>query len=491
MKNKKYSLFVAVIVIVILVGVSCSSENYLPATSTPLPTNEISFAPSTFPTSTPVSTFTMMPSPTVVTPYPTASAVKANAVAFTSQADGKASLWVANLDGSGEKQLVDSFDDTRWNFHGYAALEWSPNGKWISYLSSEELWIVSPDGSVNKKILSFPDKSKGTVYMYQWSPDSSQIAYIQAGPDAGLEGNVPIIVGLLYLETGKTLELSSYNSPTPVTFSWSPDGRYLLLSKMSKSAFSIFDITTHEVIKEIGATGRCSAWHHGVSWSPNSKWFYDIQAGNGRFATTQICVAGLDGLHRQIDIDGTITSDPVWDKSGNFLYFVVANTDFSITPLPDYDLRLIRYDVRTQEEERLFSLGKEPYSWHVSISPNGSMLELDTYTNTGPVVNLWPPRQYIFMTLDIQSLSTRKFTVDFGLSELENFDSSPVWSPDNNNIIFYVNKPYSPNYSPNGYATYYSFGSFYALDTIIGKTTIVSGVHSVENAQFSPSFNLP
>lgn len=459
---------------------SCTPETSILPTQTSVPTQ----LPIAFPTQTAIPTLVIWPSPTVLPPtptaYPTASTVKANAVAFISPDEHlNYSLWIANIDGSGERKLVENLDDKRWNTHGYAALRWSPNGKWISYLSSEELWIVSPDGLVNKKVLSFPDKDKGTVYMYQWSPDSSQIAYVQAGLAAGLESNVPIVVGLLDLETGKTSELFSYKSPTPVTFLWAPNGRYLLLSVMGKNGFSIFDIAARKFVKEIESTASCSPWHHGVAWSPNSNWFYDIPSQNGRFATTQICVAGLDGLHRQIDINGTATSYPVWDKTGDFLYFVASNTNFSITPIPDYDLRLMRYDVKTQKLERILSLGKEPKRWSVSISPDGNTLMLQSESSQTKL-------DLIFV--DIQSLTIKKSNVDFGALPVEYPEIKTCgWSSDNKDIIFFFTKLYWINKTWGSV----HYGYFYALDIRTGKISVFSGIHRAESAQVSPITTIP
>jgi hypothetical protein len=455
-ENQMKIKFSSIILLLTFLLTACGAGTPALVTHTPVTTQP----PTDIPTQTAIPFPTIPPSPTAVPPYPTASVVKSNAVAFISYDEHyNTSLWVANVDGSGERRLVESLNDKKWDTYGYAALRWSPNGKWISYLSSEELWIVSSDGLINKKVLS-SDKDKGTVYMYQWSPDSSQIAYVQSGQSVGLVSDVPIVVGLLDLETGKTSELSSYKSPTPVTFSWAHNGRYLLLSKMDKNGFLIFDVNTRKFIKEIISTANCSLWHHGVLWSPNSNWFYDIPSQNGRFATTQICVAGLDGSHRQIDINGTATSSPVWDKTGNFLYYVAGNTNFSITPIPDYDIRLMRYNVRTQKQERLLSLGKEPQRWSISMSPDNEILELHTSDSGNP---------YSFAFLNIKSLSVTKFNLELKSPPDVFFRIYPAWTPDSKNIILYF------------------YRRFYSVNIQTGEATTISGIHSVNERQWAVS----
>jgi Tol biopolymer transport system component len=346
------------------------------------------------------------------------------------------------VDGSGEKKLTDI---AKKDSLGSVQMQWSPNGKWISYKADDGLWLISRDGSIKKKILSAEE-----LYIYTWSPDSLKIAYMARKEFA------PVAIAILNLETGKASELFSYTPFVTLTLLWSPDGRYLLYTDRGRGSFSIFDLTTHQVVTEISsAFNSCYIDHKGISWSPNSRWFFNIPSQNGRFATKQICVAGLDGSHRQVDINGTATSYPIWDKTGNFIYFAASNTNFSITPIPDYDLRLMRYDVRTQKLERLLSLGKEPKIWTVSISPNGRILEMDTTTSENQ-------QSYIF--LDLESLATTRYEVSETPGRYMIFNGITYWSPDSQYIIFLSQ----------------SNSCFYKFDVQIGKVTIISGKHSID-----------
>lgn len=471
MKLRNCILIFGLALIIGMTGISCSSNNvsYSPATLTPLPATEFSVTPFITPSVQPLPTVsfgipgTQYPTATL---YPTASVIRANSVAFVAQnwqLGGPSSLWIANIDGSGEKRIVESINELEnGSYVSFVAPTWSPNGRWIGYVSGGDLWIISPDGSTSSKLLFVTDKNKEMIYTYKWSPDSSQISYIQ-----GIIGDAPsIVVGLIDLTTGKSSRILSYQSPPPpITLSWSSDNRYLLLSKYD--GFFVVDVATRKVVKEIQGAGNCSVYHHGLVWSPNNKWFYHMQVGNGRFATTQICVAGVDGSHRQIDINGTATAYPVWDKTGNFLYFVAANTNFSITPIPDYDLRLMRYDVRTQKQERVLSLGKEPRRWSVSISPDGRTLELHTTDYVGN------PHPFVFM--DIESLSVKKFDVNLEFLNTVAFSTGTTWSSDNKNIILFARKMYTPN----GVGVQ-PYGAFYTLNVQTGETAIFSGNHNID-----------
>ena len=473
MKHRKHFFLIA-LTIIIIAGISCSVsqtlntsatpwETPVPTTYTLLPSTLTALRPSSTPTILLFPTFT--PYPTNV-PYPTAQAVSQNAVAFIANDwehydNGPGSLWVANIDGSGERKLVNNIDELQTNvYYRTTAVTWSPNGKWISYISDGDLWIISPDDSIIREILPITDKNNEMIYTYQWSPDSSRIAYAQ-----GVAENSPLItVGLIDIETGETSEISSYQaSPPPIALAWSPDGRYLLLNG---AGFSVFDVTIRKVTKEIGGGVNCYGYD-GLTWSPNSQWFYYLPRENGRFATSQICVAGLDGSNRQIDIGGTATSSPVWDKTGNYLYFSASNTDFNLATLPTYDLRLMRYDVRTQTLERILSLGTEPREWSISLSPDGRTLETHAAISDS---------QYSFIIIDLKSLSQTKYTVDYvdlKIHRTNEYFLETAWSPDSQNIILLAGDICTPNT-----VCIQHYGSFYTLNTKTGKIDLFSSKFS-------------
>jgi Tol biopolymer transport system component len=395
--------------------------------------------------------------------------VKSNAVAFIAKDwknHGPSSLLIAHIDGSGERKLVENIDDSQWRPYGNAALKWSPNGRWLSYRSADDLWIVSADGLINRKILSITDKNKGIIYTYKWSPDSSHIAYVQAS----LHDAPPVVVGLLDVATGITLELSSHQSPVTVTLSWSPDGRYLLLSK--EYSFLVFEIATLKFVNEIKTDSHCpSVWYDKLEWAPSGQWFYHTHHGNGRYAYNWTCVSGLDGSTRGIDIDGS-SSSPVWDTIRDSLYFVARKTNPDSIPNLDIDLRLMRFDVRTQKQDRLLSLSNQTFDYvgSVSVSPDGRTLETHWASSED---------KRSFVILDIPSGLTAKFTIDHKIPGSTPFYSGTYWSPDSQNIIFFAGANVTPD------------GSFYSLNIETGKTSIFSGSYNVEEWVVSPVITFP
>jgi Tol biopolymer transport system component len=442
-ENKRYFLLVGILAFISLVGVTCSiySENSPIAALTSV---SVTQPPTDVPTQTAIPTsIPLRPifptSPTAMPPYPTASVVKTNAVAFIAEN----ALWVANVDGSGERKLTDIQNNESWT--SSYLLKWSPDGKWISFISGNNLWVISPDGSTSRKVIEVSEAdNKNKIWSYSWSPEGSEIAYIQT-----IKGKP--IPRLLNLGTGDVSDLPI--STDQLSLSWSPDGRYILLN--TYTSLTIFEASTGKVLKEIKLD--CPVWRGGLTWSPNSEWAYHpAYAGSGEYSMG-VCVNGRDGSNSDAHINSS-SRLPVWDKTGNFLYFTARATNTS--SIMEANHRLLRYDVRTHETKQILSL--EPGIWSVSISPNGHVLEMDSTISEN---------RQLFIFLDLTSLSTTRFEIS-AIPDSARFDDITVWSADNQNLILLS-------------------GEFYRLNSQTGKTTIFSGKHSVEYWAVSPIATSP
>jgi hypothetical protein len=94
---------------------------------------------------------------------------------------------------------------------------WSPNGRWIAYVSFAErsgqkgLWVVRPDGKQRHRV------ARDAASAFAWSPDSRSLAYGREGGAAvvGVGGG-----GRRALRLGLAASVAA----------WSPDGRRLVLS---------------------------------------------------------------------------------------------------------------------------------------------------------------------------------------------------------------------------------------------------------------------
>jgi dipeptidyl aminopeptidase/acylaminoacyl peptidase len=88
-------------------------------------------------------------------------------------------LWLAKWDGSENRALT-------YGNKGQSHPRWSPDGKWIAFLSGREdenevdqLWIMSSSGGEAQKFTDL----KGNVDDFAWSPDSKRIVLVVHDPD--------------------------------------------------------------------------------------------------------------------------------------------------------------------------------------------------------------------------------------------------------------------------------------------------------------------
>lgn len=421
---KKQTVFALLVVLALALSSCGTTPPAAPTTPTLLPTQQTVIPTDiTYPTFTPTPLATAISYPTVTPlpteiPYPTASVVNANAVAFIAEG----ALWVVNVDGSGEKKLVDNIHNKDLVYD--LMFQWAPNGKWISYFSQDKLWAISVDGLVNKSLLSLPDNCAMYLTKYAWSPDSSKIAYLEetlcnaqpTTPAPSQENNtLHYLIGIIDIAAGTVSKLSSFETKasTPILF-WLPNGRNLLFAK--GFSLALFDISTRKVVKEME---RGCGLEKNMTLSPNGQWYSYTDNGVGVLSIQWICVGGLNSPTHKIQVDGT-TDIPVWDKTGSFLYFFAS--DISITPLPDYDRRLMRYNVITQKLERVVSIEKE-IDW-LSISPDGETLELHY------------PNQNTFILIDTQSLKKHEINVNSDIFLTLSLNGGTAWTSDKKNIIF-------------------------------------------------------
>jgi Tol biopolymer transport system component len=84
----------------------------------------------------------------------------------------------------------------------FTRIIWSPDGKWIAYGSGEDIVLVSPDGSVKKKIPS-PETVRQQGYLLVWSKDGSKI-YVASSIGKGAR------LHAVDINSGKSRKLAEY-----------------------------------------------------------------------------------------------------------------------------------------------------------------------------------------------------------------------------------------------------------------------------------------
>lgn len=152
----------------------------------------------------------------------------AGPILFVSDKSGTWQLWSMNEDGSDVTQLTHDpnfpITDARW----------SPDGSQIVYAvaydsqrRAKSLFIMNADGTKRYRLTNSPSPS--IDYSPIWSPDGKRVAFTRLSP--GVDGGTTIFI----IDVDGKNERQLTSDRNPVSASWTPDGRYLLISTISYS----------------------------------------------------------------------------------------------------------------------------------------------------------------------------------------------------------------------------------------------------------------
>ncbi len=187
--------------------------------------------------------------------------------------------------------------------------QWSPDGKWIAFLSDpdgrEEVYICDERGGQLKKVSDTPTQ-KGQP---RWSPDSKALLY-------------PASDRKLYrynLDTGKTVVLASgdvigFGGTAIMGPQWSPDGKWVAYTKLSPTLLPHVYVVPADGGAEKRITDTDSYSDSGAVWTPDGKKLVYLSGtdasniGQGGRSSAQIYSVSLthedkDPLDRDIDTE--------------------------------------------------------------------------------------------------------------------------------------------------------------------------------------------
>lgn len=110
---------------------------------------------------------------------------------------------------------------------------WSPDGKWIAYISDEnkkdEVYIIKADGTGKEKITTYPDANASYRFKLLWSPDSKKLLC------SDKLMNIDLIDPAT--KTSKTIIHSKVWEMSD--FSWSPDSKWVVYSDAGENEISV------------------------------------------------------------------------------------------------------------------------------------------------------------------------------------------------------------------------------------------------------------
>jgi len=250
--------------------------------------------------------------------------------------------------------------------------KWSPNGKWIAFLSdrngTHNLYLINPFGGEDIPLTN----SQKNIETFQWSPDSKQIAFVMPD-DKTTENNSSFTsdafvyqesntINRLWLldiatpEQFKYLTSNAYHlrgkgdfGTTNEEFDWSPDGKTITFAYSPGPGFENFYLKSSIASLDL-PTGKITLWdkkaqHESLPrYSPDGTWISYLTSDTPARYTIdrQVAIRAADGSKfRKLsltDNEGPLLFGPTilgWNASGtHVLFFEPKGTKFQILSLP-------------------------------------------------------------------------------------------------------------------------------------------------------------
>ncbi len=378
MNKQKLNPILMLIVVLVTGCRTGGSESPVSPTFTPQPLTSTAtpqaITETPVPTETPLPMHTLEPDPTL-NAGGSASPAK---IAFYSERDGNAEIFIMNPDGSDQRRLTfNQFEDS--------SPVWSPDGSQIAFISDRDdpqagecfpnclfqIYVINTDGSDENKIV----ETEFTAHHPDWHPDDTKLSF---DTEFNLQGDIYVVNAdgsdqCLLIEDGFWAD-------------WSPDGTQIAFASNRDGNVEIY------LADADGSNQRRLTDNQRMdcfpAWSPDGEKIA-FMAGEG--PERQSYIMNADGRsEQQLTYQGRVNEDPDWSPDGSQIVFQ-SNRD------GNYEIYTLKVKVFLRGSgdpglQRLTNTARGDYwpSWGPAAPPeSGSSLFFEKSKQAFPSIPTW------------------------------------------------------------------------------------------------------
>jgi len=238
--------------------------------------------------------------------------------------------------------------------------ELSPDGRRVSVMMGDpnnDVWAYELDRGVQTRLTTDAQAQIAPV----WSPDGSQIAFVQ-----GLGGGSDFVLVTIAADgAGRPKEL--YRSKERLEVSdWSRDGRYLLVDRGNIGASDIWAFPIADPAKAFPLVQSPFLEYNG-QFSPDGKWVAYVSQHTGR---DEVYVTSFPSGGTRWQVSGSGGTQPRWGADGRELYFVSTGDELTAASIDGSGSRFEVKDIRPLFRVNMYT-GSRSGMYGYDVAPDG------------------------------------------------------------------------------------------------------------------------